>query len=494
MLHLPIIAKSHLTLGAFMKEFKMYINGQWKNGSKTANSVNPANGSLYATVHQANNKDVDDAINAAYLAKDAWAALPSSAREEMLLKAADWMGANIPLVAQNLMEESGSAFKKAYFEASFAVDVLRTAAGEARRVFGEFQQQNDSEISLIKHMPLGIIVGISPFNFPLILSLKKVAFALAAGNTFILKPASATAGAGVSIALALEAAGLPNGVFNLIFGSGEELSNQLIDDKRTKMITFTGSTEVGRKIAIRAAGIFKKYSLEMGGKNPLIVLKDFDIEQAAKIAAFGAFFHQGQICMCTSRIIVEEEIYDAFCEKFLEIAQSLKVGDPTNESTIIGPLINTKQCDFIDSQIDEAKKDGAKVLIGAKSNGTFYEATILGDVTSKMRIFHEESFGPVTSIIKAKDAQEALELCNDNSYGLSSALLTNNINQAIELALKMEAGMVHINNSTVMDSSTVAFGGTKNSGIGREGGKYSILEFTEPKWISIQYKPAMFPL
>ena len=198
-------------------------------------------------------------------------------------------------VADVLMGESGSAFGKAYFEAGFAVDILRTAAGECRRVFGQVQQQEAGEISMIRRLPLGVVAGIAPFNFPLLLALKKVAFALAAGNTFVLKPASATPVSGVMIAKALDGAGIPKGVFNLVPGSGEEVGNKLIEDERIRMVAFTGSTAVGRGIAAKASALFKKYSLEMGGKNPLILLKDFDVEQAVRIAGFGAFFHQGQI-------------------------------------------------------------------------------------------------------------------------------------------------------------------------------------------------------
>lgn len=373
------------------------------------------------------------------------------------------------------------------------MDLFRTAAGECRRLFGEVQQQIPGEISMIRRLPLGVVAGIAPFNFPLLLALKKVAFALAAGNTFVLKPASATPVSGVLIAKALDAAGLPAGVFNLVPGSGETVGNRLIEDKRVQMVAFTGSTAVGRSIAAKASVLFKRYSLEMGGKNPLILLKDFDLDQAVKIAGFGAYFHQGQICMCTSRLIVEEPVYDAFCEKFAAYAKTMKVGNPHEQDTIIGPLIKAEQCSLIDSQIQDAVGKGAVLMTGGVHKGSYYEPTVLKDVTPDMRIFYEESFGPVTSIIKAKDMDDAVRLCNDNDYGLSSSLLTNDLSKAMEASLAMEAGMVHINNATVADNSTVAFGGVKNSGVGREGGSYSMEEFTELKWITVQYRPAQLP-
>ena len=455
--------------------------------------LNPADGSVYAQVHFAGPAEVEEAVAAADHAWKSWAETPAADKEAILLKAGDWMQEHIDEVAGVLMDESGSAFGKAYFEAGFAVDLFRAAAGECRRVFGEIQQQAPGEISMIRRLPFGVVAGIAPFNFPLLLALKKVVYALAAGNTFVLKPASATPVSGVMIAKALDAAGLPAGVFNLIPGSGEAVGNRLVEDPRVKMVAFTGSTAVGKGIAARASVLFKKYSLEMGGKNPLILLRDFDLDQAVRIAGFGAFFHQGQICMCTSRLIVEEPLYDKFCEKFTAYAKTMKVGDPHAMDTVIGPLIKKEQCAIIDSQIEDAVSKGAVLLTGGTHEGNYYQPTVLKDVTPDMRIFYEESFGPVTSIIKAKDAQDAVRLCNDNEYGLSSSLLTNDLSNAMALSLEMEAGMVHINNATVSDNSTVAFGGVKNSGVGREGGSYSIDEFTELKWITVQYTPAQLP-
>ena len=476
-------------------EYQLYINGEWKNTvtGYISQDKNPADDSIFAQVHFAGREEVDEAIASAQKAWKPWADTAADEKERILLKAADWMQEHIDEVADVLMGESGSAFGKAYFEAGFAVDILRAAAGECRRVFGEVQQQAPGEISMIRRLPLGVVAGIAPFNFPLLLALKKVAFALAAGNTFVLKPASATPVSGVMIAKALDAAGLPKGVFNLVPGSGEAVGKMLVEDERIRMVAFTGSTAVGKGIAAKASQRLKKYTLEMGGKNPLILLKDFDVEQAVKIAGFGAFFHQGQICMCTSRMIVEEPVYDQFCEKFTAYARTMKVGDPHQQDTIIGPLIKQEQCQIIDSQIKDAVSKGAVLLTGGTHEGNYYQPTVLSNVTPDMRIFYEESFGPVTSIIKAKDERDAVRLCNDNEYGLSSSLLTNDLSKAMALSLDMEAGMVHINNATVSDNSTVAFGGVKNSGVGREGGSYSIDEFTELKWITVQYTPAQFP-
>ncbi len=478
-----------------MEEYKLYINGQWiaADSGKVKEVKNPNDNSIFAKVHLAGKKEVEDAIEAAFEAREKWQKTPAAEKEKILLKAANWLEENQEFAAKVLMSEGGSIRAKAYFEVGFAVDIFRAAAGECRRVFGEIQQQEHGEISMIRNLPLGVVAGIAPFNFPIILALKKVAFALAAGNTFVLKPASATPVSGVVITKALEAAGIPKGVFNLLQGSGSEVGNKLVEDKRIAMVAFTGSTGVGRDIASKAAPLFKKYTLELGGKSPMILLKDFPIDKAVEIAGFGAFFHQGQICMCNSRIIVEEPLYDEFCVKLTEYAKRLKVGNALEEDTDIGPLIDERQCEFIDGQIKNALEKGAKLLTGGRYKGNYYEPTVLCDVTADMDIFFDESFGPVTSVIKAKDAEEAIAICNNNKYGLSSALLTNDISKAMDISLRIEAGAVHINNATVHDNATVAFGGVKESGVGREGGQYSIEEFTEKKWITIKYTPVEFP-
>ena len=309
----------------------------------------------------------------------------------------------------------------------------------------------------------------------------------------MLKPSSNTPLSGVIIAECFEAAGLPPGVFNLTPGPGSVVGDAFTSDPRVKMVTFTGSTAVGKGLAVKCAQGLKKYTLEMGGKNPLIVLKDFDVDQAVNVAAFGAYFHQGQICMCTSRIIVEEAIYDEFCEKFAAQARTIKVGDPKEKDSIIGPLIDDNQYKVLDRHISDAVSKGARLLCGGGHKDNYYEASVLADVTPEMDVFHEESFGPLTSIIKAKDAEDALAIANNSTYGLSSGILTNDLGMALEMAPKIEAGMVHVNDSTVSGSRQAPFGGVKNSGVGREGGSFSIEEFTELQWITYQIKPHFYP-
>jgi aldehyde dehydrogenase (NAD+) len=393
-----------------------------------------------------------------------------------------------------LIGEGGSTFGKAHFEVPFAANMLRSIAGEARRVQGDvFPSDVSGLLSLAIRRPLGVVAGISPFNFPVVLALKKVAFALATGNTFVLKPSEETSLVGLKLAEIFEKAGLPPGVLNVVPGDGPTLARVLFDDPRVKLISFTGSTAVGRRIAVECAKTGKRVILEMGGKSPLIVLKDADVDYAVDTACFGIFIHQGQICMAGSRIIVEAPIYETFLQRFAAKAKTLQVGDPRDPHTVIGPLIRTSQCQMIDRKIKEAVAAGARVLTGGTYEGNFYQPTVVADVTPNMAAFRDELFGPVAAVSRADNADHALALANNSSYGLSSAVLTNDLQLAMRFALELEAGMVHLNGPTVHDEPTVPFGGVKDSGSGREGGRWSVEEMTEVKWVTIQMGRRHYP-
>lgn len=481
-----------------MEIFKLFINGEWlaNTDGKTIDVHKPADGELYAQIYAAGPTEVELAIASAVEAQKIWKKSICSEREKILLKAAEHLEKNIEKYAGWIIEESGSCFMKAWDEVSQSVDILRSNAGLCRNINGGVVPgDSPTQISTYVRTPLGVVAGIAPFNYPLLLTMCKVAPAIAAGNAFILKPSSATPLSGVIVAECLEAAGLPKGIFNIIPGFSAQIGDILTSDKRIKMLTFTGSTQVGRKLAEQCSKTLKRITLEMGGKNPLIVLKDFEIDQAVNIAVFGAYFHQGQICMGTSRIIVEEAIYDDFCEKLVERVKCFKPMDPHNPASVIGPLINDKQYQVLDRHIAEATAKGARLLCGGthSDDGRFYNPSVLADVTTDMIVFHEESFGPLTSVIKAKDAADAVEIANDSEYGLSSAVLTHNMTLAFEMAQNIEAGMVHVNESTVCGSRQAPFGGVKGSGVGREGGMFSIEEFTELKWITYQTQPCIYP-
>lgn len=479
-----------------MKEYKLFIDGEWSESSTGTilDDTNPATGAVYARVHHAGDADIERAIAAAYRARESWGNSLANQRETILLKAADILEQRIPEIADVLMDEAGSVFGKAMFESSFVVNLLRSAAGECRRIVGETMPSDSPGVfSMSVRRPLGVIAGIAPFNFPFLLAMKKVALALAAGNTFILKPSPYTPVVGLKIAEIFEAAGLPKGVLNVLPVELSVLGDRLVSDPRIRMITFTGSTQVGKHLAVEAGKHLKRITLELGGKSPLIVLKDADLDYAVKAAAFGMFLHQGQVCMANSRLIVEAPVFDAFCEKLVRKVASYQVGDPHDPHTVIGPLIDQRQCSVLDRHVKDAVAKGAKLLMGGKSEGAFYQPTVLAGVTREMEVFHEESFGPAVSVIRAADSEDALSLANDSAYGLSAALITNDLQKAFDLSLRLESGMVHVNDCTLLDEPHVPFGGIKNSGFGREGGHYSMDEMTEVKWITIQMGQRQFP-
>ncbi len=479
-----------------VKTYSLFIDGKWSGAADgaVADDFNPATGALFARVAQAGRADALRAVEAAYKARESWARLIVSERAAILLRAAEILSTRVDEFREVLIEESGSTFGKSMFEVFYCIDLLRSAAGDARHIFGEtLPHSMNGQVGMTVRQPLGVIAGIAPFNAPFLLAMKKVVLALAAGNCFVLKPSEETPVTGIKIAELFEAAGLPPGVLNVVPGPAREVAGVLLSDPRVRMITFTGSTQVGKLIAVEAAKHLKKITLEMGGKNPLIVLRDADVDYAVRAGCFGIYFHQGQVCMANSRIIVEAPVFDEFCEKFAARAKTYKVGDPHDPQTVIGPLIRRTQCAFIDEHVNDAVAKGARVLTGGTHQENFYQPTVVAGVTSEMRIYGEESFGPITSIIKAGSSEEALAIANDTSYGLAAGVITNDLQKAMDLALRLESGMVHINDTTVSDEPHVPFGGIKNSGFGREGGRYSMEEMTELKWITVQLGQRQFP-
>lgn len=474
----------------------MYINGAWREGGEggVADDVNPATGEVCARIAQAGARDVEDALAAAYAARLPWQKMLVNEREALLLKTADIIAQRADEIRDVIIEETGSVMMKAPWEVGYAVECLRVAAACLRQPHGDtFPACAKGQMGMTIRQPLGVIAGIAPFNSPFLLSIKKIAFALAAGNTFILKPSDLAPLSGLKLAEMFHAAGLPAGVLNVIPGPAALVGDKLTSDPRVRMITFTGSSKVGRHLAAEAGRHMKRVTLEMGGKNPLVVLKDADLDYAVDAAAFGIFFHQGQVCMASSRIIVEAPLYDAFLERFVAKARTIKVGNPRDPDTVIGPLIRLSQCDFIRGQIDDAVAKGARVCCGGTHQGPYFAATVLSDVTAAMSVYGEESFGPVTSVLRADDFEHALFLSNDTRAGLSSAVVTNDLQKALDFALRSESGMVHINDTTISDEPHIDFGGVKDSGFGREGGMASIAEMTEVKWITIQMGKREFP-
>jgi acyl-CoA reductase-like NAD-dependent aldehyde dehydrogenase len=473
-----------------------YISGKNLDipASLLTDVINPANQRPFAKIFMGQAEHMRAAIDAADAAKTAWAATLAAERERLIMRFADELEAARNEMVDLLIDEGGSTFGKAQFEVSFAANLIRSIAGEARRIHGEvFPSDVPGLISMAIRRPLGVVAAISPFNFPVVLSMKKVAFALACGNTVVLKPSEETSLVGLKLAEIMQRSGAPAGILNVVPGDGPTMAQVLYDDPRVKLISFTGSTKVGRIIATECAKRGKRVVLEMGGKSPLIVLKDADLDYAVDTACFGIFIHQGQICMAGSRIIVEAPIYEEFLKRFAAKAATMKVGDPRDPHTVIGPLIRSSQCPMIDKKIKDAVSAGARLLTGGKYEGNFYHPTVVADVTPEMAAFRDELFGPVAAVIKASDADHALALANNSAYGLSSAVLTNNLQLAMRFALELEAGMVHVNGPTIHDEGTVPFGGVKDSGSGREGGRWSTDEMTEVKWVTIQMGKRPYP-
>jgi acyl-CoA reductase-like NAD-dependent aldehyde dehydrogenase len=473
-----------------------YISGKNLDipASLLTDVINPANQRPFAKIFMGQAEHMRAAIDAADSARAAWAATLAAERERLITRFADELEAARNEMVDLLIDEAGSTFGKAQFEVSFAGNLIRSIAGEARRIHGEvFPSDVPGLISMAIRRPLGVVAAISPFNFPVVLSMKKVAFALACGNTVVLKPSEETSLVGLKLAEIMQRSGAPAGVLNVVPGDGPTMAQVLYDDPRVKLISFTGSTKVGRAIATECAKRGKRVVLEMGGKSPLIVLKDADLDYAVDTACFGIFIHQGQICMAGSRIIVEAPIYEEFLKRFAAKAATMKVGDPRDPHTVIGPLIRSSQCPMIDKKIKDAVSAGARLLTGGKYEGNFYYPTVVADVTPEMAAFRDELFGPVAAVTKASDADHALALANNSAYGLSSAVLTNNLQLAMRFALELEAGMVHLNGPTIHDEATVPFGGVKDSGSGREGGRWSTDEMTEVKWVTIQMGKRPYP-
>jgi len=479
-----------------MQEYKLFINGEWvpARDGKIRENRSPATGEPFARYNEGGREDLLVAIAAADEAFRTWRNTLAKDREKYLVAAADHLEANMPSYVDVLINEGGSPWGKAMFETSFVTNMLRSAAGECRRIFGEtMPADSPGMLSMSMRRPLGVIGAIAPFNFPLLLAMKKVCMAIAAGNTVVLKPAGATAVVGLKIAEIFKAVDLPAGVVNVVPAPGSVTGDIFTSDPRVKLITFTGSTAVGRLIAGKAGENLKKITLELGGKSPLIVLNDADLDYAVDTAAFSVFLNQGQICMAGSRVVVEDEVYDEFLEKLVAKVGTLKVGDPREQDTVIGPLITREQCEFIAGQIDDAKAKGAKVHTGGTYDRQYFQPTVLSDVTPDMSVYYEESFGPVVSVYRVEDAEEALEKANDTPYGLSAALITNDFQRAMDLSMRLDAGMVHINHSTAYDEPHVPFGGVKDSGTGREGGHHSMEEMTELKWVTMQLGQRHYP-
>jgi len=442
----------------------------------------------------------DDAILAAEAAADAfpaWSALGPHERRKKLLRAADLLEARTPEFISAMMDEIGATAGWAGFNVYLAAQMLREAAAMTTQVSGEvIPSEIPGSLAFSVRQPVGVVLGIAPWNAPVILGVRAIAVPLACGNTVVLKASEVCPATHRLIGAILREAGLGHGVVNVLThdtASASVIVETLIAHRAVRRINFTGSTRVGKMLAVTAAKHLKPILLELGGKAPLIILDDADLDAAVNAAAFGAFMNQGQICMSTERILVDEKVADTFAQKFVAKVRTLSCGDPRKGEVVLGAVVGIPTVDRVQALVTDAVAKGAKVLLSGDAQGTIMPAVIVDHVTSGMQIFCEESFGPSVSITRFQSVEEAIQLANDTEYGLSAAVFARDIARALEVAKRIDSGMCHINGPTVHDEAQMPFGGVKASGYGRFGGKAAVDEFTELRWITIQTTPRHYP-
>jgi aldehyde dehydrogenase (NAD+) len=478
----------------------MYIDGEWTGAAdgELYDDLDPYTGAVFARVPAGKRADAARAVDAAVAAFPGWSRALPGERQALFLRAADILEKKKDQIIEILAEETGCTFGFAMFQAMFTPGLLREAAGQVYGPTGEILPADlpGAFYMAVRH-PVGVVAGIGPWNAPLILSLRSICLPIAYGNTAVLKPSTeASAAGGVVLAEVFHEAGFPKGVLNLVTnapGGSNAIGDEFIENPKVRRISLTGSSAVGRQLAEKAGRYLKRVALELGGQNPMIILKDANVDDAVNAAAFGAFLHQGQICMSTRRIIIEKPIAAAFKEKFVRKVSGFKVGNPKEPDTIIGPLINRQQFDQVKKSIETAVADGAQVLCGGTSEGLCCNPTVLTNVRPGTAFCCEETFGPVVSIIEVENAEEAVAVANDTMYGLSASVFTGDFTKGLDIAERIESGMVHINDQTVHDEPQVPFGGVKDSGWGRFGGTAALEEFTELRWISVQRTPRQYP-
>jgi acyl-CoA reductase-like NAD-dependent aldehyde dehydrogenase/ABC-type branched-subunit amino acid transport system ATPase component len=490
---------TELGKAAPMNAINLLIGGKDRPAAQNAvyERSNPISGEVASTVAAASVEDALSAANAAAAAFPIWSALGPNERRARLNKAADILASKAAEFTRLMMAEVGATAGWAGFNVMLAAGMLREAAAMTTQISGEvIPTDKPNNLAMALREPVGVVLGIAPWNAPVILGVRAVAMPLACGNTVVLKASEVSPGVHRLIGQCLTEAGLGDGVVNVVTNAPEDAQSiveALIGHTAIRRVNFTGSTRVGRVIAQIAAKHLKRVLLELGGKAPLVILDDADLDEAVKAAAFGAYMNQGQICMSTERVVVDEKVADAFVEKFAAKARTLPSGDPRKGEVVLGSLVAPQAADRVNALIADGIAKGAKLVCGGVMPGTILPATIVDHVTPNMRIYGEESFGPVVTVVRVGSTEEAVRVANDTEYGLSAAVFGRDIARALSVARRIESGICHINAPTVHDEPQMPFGGMKASGYGRFGGKAAIDEFTELRWITIQTGPRPYP-
>ena len=460
--------------------------------------LNPMTGAVASSAPAMQAGDIPAIAARAAAAFPAWAAQGPNARRAVLMKAAAALEARKDAFVEAMMGEIGATAGWAMFNLGLAAGMVREAAAITTQIAGEvIPSDKPGCLAMALREPVGVILGIAPWNAPIILGVRAIAVPLACGNAVILKASESCPRTHALIIEAFAEAGFPEGVVQVVTNAPADAAavvGALIDAPEVKRINFTGSTTVGRIIAQRAAGHLKPCLLELGGKAPLLVLEDADLDEAVKAAAFGAFMNQGQICMSTERIIVVDAVADAFAAKFAAKAKSMPTGDPREGTTPLGAVVDRKTVDHVNALIDDAVAKGAAVIAGGKADSVLMPATVVDHVAAGMNLYRDESFGPVVAMIRARDTAHAIELANDSEYGLSAAVFTRDTARGLAVARQIKSGICHVNGPTVHDEAQMPFGGVGASGYGRFGGKAGIDSFTELRWITIETQPGHFPI
>ena len=482
-----------------MSTISMLINGdrvQARNGAQFERR-NPLDGSVATTAPAASVEDATDACDAAAKAFPAWAAMGPGQRRAILMKAAHALEAKGEAFAAAVAAETGGSAMWSGFNVHLAAGMLLEAASMTTQISGEIIPSDvPGSLALGMRQPAGVVLGMAPWNAPVILGVRAIAMPLACGNTVVMKASELCPATHGLIIDAMQEAGLPPGVVNFVTNAPQDAAavvEAMIAHPAVRRVNFTGSTRVGKIIAAYCAKYLKPAVLELGGKAPFIVLDDADLDAAVNAAAFGCFANSGQICMSTERIIVDRKIADAFTERLAVKAGQLPLGDPRKGPVVLGSVVDMSTVHRCNALIDDALAKGAKLLCGGRADSTLMPATLLDHVTREMKIYHEESFGPVKGIVRVDGVEEAIACANDNEFGLSAAVFGSDIARAMNVARRIESGICHINGPTVHDEAQMPFGGVKGSGMGRFGGKAGIAEFTDLRWMTVQTVPRHYP-